>query len=43
MDGVGSCKATDETAWTAGIGRIILDEIPLEHSRFNLFDIQVIR
>ena len=42
MDWFGSYKATYETTWTAGIGRIILDEIPLEYSRFDLFDIQVI-
>jgi hypothetical protein len=42
MDWFGSCKAIDETTWTAGIGRIIFDEIPLERSRFDLFDIQVI-
>jgi hypothetical protein len=41
MDWFGSCKATDETAWTPGIGRIIFDEIPLEYSRFDLFEIQV--
>jgi len=42
MDGFGFCKATDETTWTAGVGRIIFDEIPLEYSRFDLFDIQII-
>jgi hypothetical protein len=42
MDWVGSCKATDETTRTAGIGRIIFDETPLEYSQFDLFDIQVI-
>ena len=42
MDRFGPCQATDETTWTAGIGRILFDEIPLEHSRLDLFDIQVI-
>jgi len=42
MDWGGSCKATDETTWTAGIGRILFDEIPMEYSRFDLFDIQVL-
>ena len=42
MDWGGSCKATDETTWTAGIGRIIFDEIPMEYSRFDLFDIQTL-
>ena len=42
MDWVGSCKATDETTRTAGIGRIIFDEIPLEYSQFDLVEIQVI-
>jgi hypothetical protein len=42
MNWFGSCKATDETTWTAGIGRIILNEISLEYSRFDLFDIQII-
>jgi hypothetical protein len=42
VDWFGSRKAAHETTWTAGISGIIFDEIPLEHSRFNLFDIQVI-
>ena len=37
-----SSKATDETTWTAGICWIIFDEIPLDHRRLNLYDIQVI-
>jgi len=42
MDGFGSSKASDETTRTAGIGRIILNEISLENSRFDLFEIQII-
>jgi hypothetical protein len=42
MDWFGSCKATYEATWTTGIGWIIFDEISLEYSRFDLFDIQVI-
>ncbi len=42
MNRFSSSKATNETAWTSGIRWIIFDEIPLDHRRLNLYNIQVI-